>query len=143
MRQSRAFASLASASVRAVCMCLVLHSASSVTEELATCTPMLLVGLSIKMSEDNEHQETLTREDDADLNENQPAPANLARALEMAEGHQTRQSTPSRYEICPPCTPFHGAAGLPGVPPSGKKNCGLARPSHSNCSPDHLPPQNL
>ena len=37
------------------------------------------------MSEDNEHQETLMREDDMDPIENPPGPANLARALEVAE----------------------------------------------------------
>ena len=39
------------------------------------------------MSEDKEHQEAPTREDDApsDPIENPPAPANLARALEVAE----------------------------------------------------------
>ena len=52
----------------------------AVTEELAACSPQLHnVGLSIKMSEDNRHQETLTCKDDRDPNKNQPTPAKTSK----------------------------------------------------------------
>ena len=59
-----------------LCISLVLCRAFSHTEELAACTPSPARSLNQR---DNKHQETHIRED------NLPTPANLARALEVAE----------------------------------------------------------
>ena len=79
------------------------------------------------MSEDNEHQETLTREDDADPIENPPGPANLARALEVAEellqAIKQANPTPTGKQSVLPAAPCHGApCSLPsGLPNKTKK----------------------
>ena len=80
---------------------------------------------------DSEHQETIAREDDGDPKENdQPATANLTRAVEVAEEllQAIKQATPTstgKQSVLEP-PPFHGVVSLPGVlpknyTPSGKK----------------------
>ena len=90
---------------------------------------------------DSGHQETVAREDDGDPKENdQPAAANLTRAVEVAEEllqaikQATQPPRVSSLSLNPP-PPFHGGLSLPGVPPNYKKNnnkenCSLPRSAH-------------
>ena len=81
------------------------------------------------MSEDNKHQETHTREDDVDPIENPSGPANLARALEVAEellqAIKQANPTPTGKQSAAPC---HRAPGLPkGATEQKKKKKIVAR----------------
>ena len=77
-----------------------------------------------KMS-DSEHQETVAREDDGDSKENdQPATANLTRALEVAEEllqaiKQATLTPTGKQSVLEPPVPRRFS--LPGVPPNYKK----------------------
>ena len=100
------------------------------------------------MSEDNEHQETHTREDDADPIENPPGPANLARALEVAEellqAIKQANPTPTGKQSAFPAAPCHRAPGLPRR--ATEQNflfiffCSLGEHGHSNKFMVRLPP---
>ena len=97
------------------------------------------------MSEDNEHQETHTREDDVDPIENPPGPANLARALEVAEellqAIKQANPTPMGKQSAFPAAPCHRAPGLPKRATEQKFFfCSLGEHGHSNKFMVRLPP---